>query len=282
MPELPEVETIKRGLKKVLIGRKIVSVKILDKKRFSGDVKEIIGQEIIGIQRRAKLIIIKFANNKHLVIHLKMTGQLIFKDKTRKIAGGHQSDELFMDVPNKYTRIIFNLSQGGKLFYNDLIRYGLVKVLDSKTTQKMLNKEFGPEPFSKNFNKQYLKSILDKSRKSNIKKILMDQKKIAGLGNIYTNEALFFAGIDPRKKAKDLKDTDIEKLYKGILKALKLGIKHLGASIRNYVDHNGKKGKMQEFFKVYNRAGQRCECNEIIKKIQLGGRGTYYCPKCQK
>jgi formamidopyrimidine-DNA glycosylase len=282
MPELPEVETIVSGLKKCLVGQKITSINFLDKKRFIGNPKQVINQEISDIKRRAKLIVVKLKNKYNLVIHLKMTGQLVYKDKNRKIAGGHQSDELYLEVPNAHTRIIFNLSGGGKLFYNDLIRYGIVKVLTDNETEKMSKNEFGPEPFSKEFSKSYFSAILDKAKTSNIKKILMDQKKIAGVGNIYANEALYFAGIDPRRKAVSLSRDEKDKLYDAILKVLKLGIQHLGASIKDYVNHKGEKGKMQEFFKVYGRAGQKCECGGVVKKIQLNGRGTYYCPECQR
>lgn len=282
MPELPEVETIVSGLKKCLVGQKITSINFLDKKKFIGDPKQVMNQEISDIERRAKLIVVKLKNKYNLVIHLKMTGQLIYKDKTYKIAGGHQSDELYLEVPNVHTRMIFSLSGGGKLFYNDLIRYGIIKVLTDDETERMSKYEFGPEPFSKEFSKNYFSAILDKAKTANIKKILMDQKKIAGVGNIYANEALYLAGIDPRRKAASLSKSEKDKLYDAVLKALKLGIQHLGASIRNYVNHEGKKGKMQELFKVYGRAGQKCECGSLVKKIQLNGRGTYYCPACQR
>ncbi len=282
MPELPEVETIVSGLRKYLIGQKITSIKFLDRKRFVGDEKQILNQEILDIKRRAKLIIIKLKNKLNLVIHLKMTGQLVYKDKTHKIAGGHQSEELYLEVPNIHTRIIFNLSGGGTLYYNDLIRYGTVRILSDEEVEKMTSGEFGPEPFSSEFNKGYLSAITRKAKRANIKKILMDQKKIAGVGNIYANEALYIAGIDPRREASSLTDTEVSKLYNAILQSLTLGIKRQGASIRNYVNHEGKKGAMQNHFKVYDRTGQKCGCGGMIQKIQLNGRGTYFCPACQK
>jgi len=281
MPELPEVETIKEGLKKVLLGKKIISFEILDTKRIKGNLNKIKNKKILGIKRRAKLLIIEFENKINLVIHLKMTGQLIYKDKKTKIAGGHQSEELFLEVPNKFTRVIFNLSPQSQLFYNDLIRYGEIRVLTKEETEKILKNEFGPEPFE-DFSLDYFKNLVKKYKNSNIKKLLMDQKKIAGVGNIYSNEALFYAHINPKRKAGSLSEEEIKNLFKGILKALKIGIKYEGASIRNYVNHKGEKGKMQNFFKVYEREGKKCSCGGIIKKIQLGGRGTYFCPKCQK
>lgn len=281
MPELPEVETITNGLRKFLIGKKIVSVEFLDKKRFVGDEKLILNQNILDIRRRAKLIILKFENKSNLAIHLKMTGQLIFKDKSHRIAGGHQSEELCIEVPNIHTRIIFELSGGGKLFYNDLIRYGTLRVLTDEEVKK-IEKDLGPEPFSDQFNTEYLSEIFTKSKTANVKKLLMDQDKIAGIGNIYANEALYFAGIDPGRRADSLSKAEIVKLHRAIIKSLKLGIKHQGSSIRNYVNHEGKGGAMQDYFKVYDRAGQKCNCGGVIQKIQLNGRGTYFCSTCQK
>lgn len=282
MPELPEVETITSGLKKFLIGKTIVSIEFLDKKKFVGDEKQIVNRKIIDIRRRAKLVIIQFESKFNLVIHLKMTGQLIFKDKNIRIAGGHQSEELFVEVPNIHTRIIFELSGGGKLFYNDLIRYGTLNVLSDNEVEKMISEKFGPEPFSDQFNVKYLSDIFKKSKTSNIKKILMDQDKIAGIGNIYANEALFYAGIDPCRQSVSLSKSEVAKLHDAVLQSLRLGIKHQGSSIRNYVNHEGKRGAMQDYFKVYDRAAQRCDCGGVIQKIQLNGRGTYFCPVCQK
>jgi len=282
LPELPEVEAIVRGLREYLVGKKILAVEIFDKKRFIGETKKIVGQEISDIKRRAKVIIIMLKNKINIVIHLKMTGQLIFRDAKHKIAGGHQSKELNFDVPNNHTRIIFSVSGGGKLFYNDLIRYGYVKVLSNEDTEKITSKEFGPEPFSKDFSKEYFDSILKGARTANIKKILVDQKKIAGIGNIYSNESLYWGHINPKRKAISLSKKEQENLYDGILKALRLGIAHQGVSIRNYVDHKGQKGRMQDYFVIYGKAGEKCECGGLIKKIQLNGRGTYFCSACQR
>jgi formamidopyrimidine-DNA glycosylase len=308
MPELPEVETIRLGLNKVLIGKKFLSIQILDKKIFPRDSEKILNKTILGLDRRAKLIIFRFAGGINMVVHLKMTGQFIYNpsasfDKTQDessvqekkriaggprptspdevVAGGHQSEELFADVPNKHTRVIFKLPARAMLYYNDLIRYSWIKIMSDEDFEKLSAEEFGPEPLSKNFTKLYLKDLFSKKR-SNIKKILTDQKQIAGIGNIYADEILYDAQIDPRRITTDLKENEIKKIYNSIKKILKLGIKHQGSSIKNYVDHEGKKGRMQNYFKVYGKNKEKCECGGEIGKIRLNGRGTHFCPKCQK
>jgi formamidopyrimidine-DNA glycosylase len=282
MPELPEVETIVRGLDKLIVGLKINKVEVLDKKVFPGNPDLILNKKILNIKRRAKLLIFQLENDINLLVHLKMTGQLIYKDKSYNIAGGHQSNELYSEVPNKHTRVIFDLSNNGKLYFNDLRRFGWIKILGQQEIKKITNKEFGPEPFSKEFSEKYFTEIINQGKSANIKKILNDQKKIAGIGNMYSDEALFYAKIDPQRKAISLKNNEIKNLYVSILKVLKLGIKYEGASIKNYTNHEGKKGKMQDFFKVYGRTGKPCECGGVVKKIRLNGRGTHFCPKCQR
>lgn len=282
MPELPEVETIKEGLNKVLIGKRFTDIQVLDKKIFQAGKEKILNKKILSLDRRAKLIIFNFEGDLNMVVHLKMTGQFIYQDKEKRLAGGHQSEELYADVPNKHTRVIFKISGGSMLYYNDLIRYSWIKILDDKELQNLSEKEFGEEPLSKTFTFGHLKSLIQASKKSNIKRILTDQKKIAGIGNIYADEILYNARINPRRSADSLKDVEIKKIYNSIGKILRLGIKNRGSSIKNYVDYKGIKGKMQDYFKVYGKNGNKCECGGKVEKIRLNGRGTHFCPKCQK
>ncbi len=282
MPELPEVETISNGLNKALKGKSFSKIEILDKKIIGFDPKIIINKKINSIYRRAKLVIFDLVGKQDLIVHLKMTGQFIYINKDKMIAGGHQSRELCKSVPHKHTRIIIDIKSGGKLYYNDLRRFGWFKIMDKKDLQRYLEQEFGPEPFSKDFNIKYFKEILNSAKKSNIKKVLMDQKKISGIGNMYADEALYLAKIDPRKIAAKISNKKIEKLFQAIKIVLKKGIKYQGASIKDYLTCEGKQGKAQDYFKVYNKQGQKCGCGGIIKKIKLNGRGTHFCPKCQK
>ncbi|MEM5814913.1 MAG: DNA-formamidopyrimidine glycosylase [Candidatus Aenigmatarchaeota archaeon] len=266
MPELPEIETIKRYLEKDLIGRKISDVKILNKKSFIGDKKKILNSKILKIERRGKILVLKLNNDLNLIFHLKLTGQLIFSNFLR-------NSEI-----KKYTRVIFILDKG-LLIFNDARKFGWVKVLDDEDLNKELSK-IGKEPFDLNF--KYLKEIFSKTKRP-IKIVLMEQRKIAGLGNIYANEALFLARIHPLKPANKLKDNEIKNLLSAIKKVIKKAIKLQGTSFRFYVKPDESKGSYQEEFLVYQRKDEKClRCKSKIKYIKIGSRGTFYCPRCQK
>lgn len=303
MPELPEVETICNGLRKVIVGQTITAVEVLDEKRWQADESDIIKSKIVDVRRRAKNIIIDFANGQSLYIHLKMTGQLIFRDQSsvishwekqsdngqlvadNQIAGGHPSKDWWAELPNKYTRVIFHFEDGSRLYFNDLRRFGWIR--SSKTVDlaaKHLN-EYGIEPLTEAFTKKALNNVIRKRPKSNIKKLLTDQSFIAGIGNIYADEALFDAGILPTRLVATIKVSEIKLLHCSIIKVLELGLKHGGASNSDYVDSEGKRGQMQDHFQVYGRKGESCKmkgCSGIIEKIRLNGRGTHFCKECQK
>jgi len=276
MPELPEVETIKKGLVRLVVGKKISGIKILKKKSFLGDPGKIIGQQILAVKRRAKLLIISL-NQFFLLIHLKMTGQLIYKPKIPNPKSKAQN------LPNKYTRVILEFDDKSRLFFNDLRIFGWIKVIQNSKF-KIQNLNFGPEPFAKKFNFNYLKQVFHRTSRV-IKLVLMDQQKIAGIGNIYANEALFGAGILPLKKANCLTDQEIIRLKKAVVAVLKKAIKYQGSTAADdmYRTVSGQRGKMQQHFQVYGREGQKCpRCGQKIKKMKLGGRGTFFCPQCQK
>lgn len=267
MPELPEVETIRKYLDKTISGKRIVDIEILSKKQFPDSPGQVIKTKILSVERRAKNLIIKLSNKKALFIHLKLSGQLIWEEKAK--------------VPAKSTRVIISLGKG-RLFFNDMRKFGWIRVLSQDQLDSEL-KRFGPEPFSKDFSIEYLKKIFKKSSKP-IKAILLDQEKIAGIGNIYANEALFVAGVNPLKPVNKLTAKEIGKLQKAILLVLKEGIKYGGSSAadRLYLRPDSSFGSYQQYFKVYQKDGQMCQkCKLIIKRINLGGRGTFFCPKCQ-
>lgn len=267
MPELPEVETISRQLHQALKGQKIIKVTILSAKNFVGNPQEVVGQRIIAVERRAKMIWFKLANNLTLAVHLKLTGQLI----------------LGQGQPGKYTRVFIDLGSGQKLFFNDVRKFGWMKVIKNRELAKM-NLDFGLEPFDKTFTSDYLKKVFSRTSKP-VKLVLLDQTKIAGIGNIYANEALFAAGIAPSRPAKGLSNKEIKKLRAEILKVLQAAIKYKGTSDRDeaYRQIDGAKGQFQNFLQVYRRQGQKCpRCGGMIKRIALGGRGTFFCSYCQK
>ncbi|PIS08791.1 formamidopyrimidine-DNA glycosylase [Candidatus Beckwithbacteria bacterium CG10_big_fil_rev_8_21_14_0_10_34_10] len=270
MPELPEVETIKNSLEKKIKGNIISSIEVLKKKSFRGNQNKVWGLEILSLGRRGKNLYFKLEKENNLLIHLKMTGQLIYQTKNK-----------IEDL--KHQRVVINFNDKSRLVFNDLRIFGWIKLFNNKD----LEKEFtilGPEPFFKEFNDGYLKKILTRSRRA-IKLSLLDQKKISGIGNIYANEALYQAKILPIRPSNSLTDKEIKKLRLGIIKVLRKGIKYKGstAADENYRLPDGSKGQYQTHFKVYQKNGKKChQCKKLIKKIKLGGRGTFYCPVCQK
>ena len=281
MPELPEVETIVRELDRVLPGKKITAVSVLRAKSFIGDEKELVGKTIGSVERRSKMTVVGFSHYpKKLVIHLKMTGQLIYLSGTHRVVGGHPTPDWVNELPSKSTRIVMELDNGAKLFFNDLRVFGWLKVMDREAWEKLTAK-LPPDVTSEEFTVEYFAKVLGKSGRP-IKLVLMDQAKFGGVGNIYANDALYLARISPKRKAKEITEKEEGELYEAVKKVINLGIKYGGASVDKYVDAAGMGGKYQEHFLVYGRNGQKCTRDgDVIKKIKLGGRGTYYCPGCQ-
>lgn len=288
MPELPEVETIRRGLQRAIIDRKICDVDIRFAKIFSGDKKGVIGAKIIDVKRHAKIIEIDLSNQMALLIHLKMTGQLVFDEKpnnkSARVAGGHPSDDWVADLPNKFTHVIFHFADGSILFFNDLRKFGYIKLYkqsDLKDSKEL--KDLGPNPFTKELNEEYLMEVISKRPKAKIKQILMDQTVISGIGNIYADESLFCAGISPLRLAVKIQKTELTKLIKCIRDVLEKGLHYGGSSENTFVNIEGNKGEMQNHFKIYRKTGERCPNNcGTVKRTVVGGRGTHYCPTCQK
>lgn len=283
MPELPEVETVKRQLLKVVRRQKIVRIKVLRSKSFNGVKKQVIGKRIKNVDRKAKLLIVELEDSpkKYLLIHLKMTGQLVYLSGSKRVVGGHPTPDWVNKLPSKHTRVVIELEKG-TLFFNDMRVFGWIRVMDSGELKRELDK-YGPDVVSKEFNLNYLQKIL-KSSKRTVKLILLDQAKVAGLGNIYVNDGLFCAKIHPEVKGNKLAEDEerINKLYICLKRVIGRGIKYRGASDTNYVHLNGLGGTYQEHFLVYKQNGKPCQgCGARIKKIKLGGRGTYFCPKCQ-
>ncbi|MDP3093364.1 MAG: bifunctional DNA-formamidopyrimidine glycosylase/DNA-(apurinic or apyrimidinic site) lyase [bacterium] len=280
MPELPEVETIKRYLQKAIVGKTIIGVEVLSEKQFPDNPKQVIGQKILAVDRRAKVLIIRLSNKKSLLVHLKLSGQLIWAKKAgEKAVFRNEIPFAGKELPAKTTRVIISLS-GGKLFFNEMRKFGWIRISNEDQLNSEL-KRYGPEPFAKDFSTEYLQSIFQKSSKP-IKTVLLDQEKIAGIGNIYANEALFKAKINPARPVKGLTVDEIQKLRQAILLVLKQGIKYGGASDVFNVKPDGSKGRYQEHFLVYRQNGQKCpKCGTTIKRVNLGGRGTFFCPKCQ-
>lgn len=280
MPELPEVETVRMQLEKFLSGHKIEGIEIRADKIFQGEAQKLVGGEIINLRRFGKALIIDLDNNASLMIHLKMTGQLIYRGPNLK-----KNPTLSKNVgtlPSKHTHVIIRLDKNGKLYFNDLRKFGYIKVLKTSEVEKQsFIDNLGPEPL-KDLDLKYLKAKLAKSSQA-IKLFLLDQKKISGIGNIYANDALFLARIDPRKPVNKITDTEAKKLLQSIEEVMRRGLKYSGASDNSYVTATGADGVYQEYFLVYGKKGEDCpnDCGGKIERITQGGRGTFFCPICQ-
>ena len=232
---------------------------------------------------KPKLLIFKLKNKeKFLLIHLKMTGQLVYKKRNEIVAGGHEeSSSNINKLSNQHTRLIFIFSERSELFYNDLRRFGYLKVIVTKELDKIIG-EYGPEPLSGEFNFKNLRQVF-KNRKATVKAILLNQKLVAGIGNIYADEILFKARIRPDRQAGKITDKEIEEVARAAKLIIKKAIKFRGTTFSDYIDSSGKKGNFSQFLQVYGRTGKKClRCRGIIKKEKIAGRGTHYCQKCQK
>lgn len=315
MPELPEVETIKRGLEILIIGQKIESVTSDNQKSFpndGNDVKQfLINSKINDIRRRAKVLMIDLSTGYTLVIHLKMTGQLVFVKKNTvdgrlniedgkspnssrqipvaksddvRFGGGHPTDSLIHSLPDKSTRVIFGLSNGSRLFFNDQRKFGWVKLIPTIEVPNInFMQKVGPEPLENSFTPEKFVERFKKRPNTTIKAALLDQSVIAGVGNIYADESLWGAKIHPATKVGDLSFTKLKLLYKEVRYVMNLSIEKGGSTDRNYINAEGKKGSYLDFARVFRREGLACpRCGTEIIKIRVAGRGTHICPKEQK
>ena len=327
MPELPEVETVRRGLEQTIVGKTVASVEVRMSKLFSDDralINQVfIGQRVSGVERRAKILLVELANGWTLAIHLKMTGQLLVRSEKLEarslnagfphfspltsrsgFVGGHPEKAYEQDLPHKHTHVIITFTDptspvgyagagGTVLYFNDLRKFGWMRLFPSEKREVRSEKcrptlaEFleglhhGPEPLGADFTLSYFQQFL-KTQKTPIKTLLLDQSFIAGIGNIYADEALFAAAIKPTRRADSLKQTESAQLRLSIKQVLQLGIEHGGTSFNSYRNVQGTAGKMREHLKVYGREGQPCvRCGQIIVRKKIGQRSAHFCPNCQ-
>jgi formamidopyrimidine-DNA glycosylase len=283
MPELPEVETIRRQLQVDLVGEVIDHVEVLRQKSFQGEEKELVGKEIARVERKAKMIIFRFVDwEKILAIHLKMTGQLVLLKGKKRVVGGHPTADWVGELPSKHTRVVIDFMNGDKLFFNDLRVFGWMKLLDNDHFSLIIEK-LPMDVVDSDFTLEYFKKVMNGSGRA-LKLVLLDQAKMGGIGNIYANDALFLAKIHPQRKASSLSLKEMKKLFEVVKQVIDEGIKYGGATTADdrFVNVRGMGGKYQEHFRVYERKGEKCRvCGAIIEKFKVGGRGTYYCPMCQ-
>lgn len=288
MPELPEVETVRRGLGKFILKKKLVRVRVLCEKSFVGDAN--IHGEVVGLRRFGKALVIDLAGGVSLMVHLRMTGQLIFDEngsgsglkRSGRFAAGHPSENFVDKLPNKQTRVILEF-ENGTLYFNDQRKFGFIKVM---TTDEVLRDKFiaglAPEPWV--METADFCGRLKRHQGAPIKAVILDQKIICGLGNIYADEALFVAGIHPERKAGSLSADEARGLLESARMVMEKAIDAGGSTMATYVKADGTRGDyLDKFAQVFNRTGEPCvRCGEKIVKIRVAGRGTHICQRCQK
>ncbi len=287
MPELPEVETVRIGLERLLPGLQVASVSYDWPKGFPNaptDVQAfLVGAHILRVRRRAKVLLIDLDTNHTLVIHLKMTGQLVYRDKQQKFGAGHPNHSLVGKLPDRSTRVTFDFTGGAKLFFNDQRKFGWVRLMPTAEVGSLdFFMKVGPEPLSSDFTAVNFSERLQRRANSGIKAVLLDQTIVAGVGNIYADESLWGAQIHPETKVRDIGGTERLSLYHALRSVLALSIEKGGSTDRNYVDAEGKRGSYLAFANVFRREGMLCpRCGNTIIKTKVAGRGTHTCPYCQ-
>ena len=315
MPELPEVETIRIGLAKLLPGRVVKDVWHDWQKSFPNAPADVarfmVNAKIETVRRRAKVLIIELSSEYSLVIHLKMTGQLVFVNKNEqklensnkklvnninsqflisnssreaRFGGGHPTKSLIGNLPDKSTRVILDFNDGSELFFNDQRKFGWMRLLPTIEVPEIdFMKKVGPEPLEDDFTVDKFISNILRRRQSAIKAVLLDQTVLAGVGNIYADESLWAAKIHPATPVVKVPKAKLVTLYNTLREILKLSIEKGGSTNKNYVNAEGKKGSYLNFAQVFRQNGQPCpRCGTIIEKIRVAGRGTHICPNCQK
>ncbi len=287
MPELPEVETVAVGLQRLLPGRTIASATSDTPKSFPNAPDEVqaflVGAAVVQVSRRAKVLMIALSTHYSLVIHLKMTGQLVFRGQGVAFGAGHPSDSLVGELPAKTTRVIVEFTDGSRLYFNDQRKFGWVRLLPTAEVMNLaFFKKVGPEPLGADFTPSVLRERLLRRKNTTIKAALLDQTVVAGIGNIYADESLWGAKIHPALRVVDVPENKIKELYGCIRAILQLSIDQGGSSDKNYVDAEGRRGSYLKFASVFRREGQACpRCGTPIIKTRVAGRGTHTCPHCQ-
>ena len=287
MPELPEVETVRRGLAELIIGKVVVSSENDTAKGFpntDADVRQFLyGSTVTAIRRRAKVLMIDLSTEYSLVIHLKMTGQLVFVDKEERFGAGHPNDSLVNALPDKSTRVTITFEDGSKLFFNDQRKFGWVKLMPTLEIPELpFMKKVGPEPLELDFTAEQFAARFARRGRTNIKAAILDQSVVAGVGNIYADESLWGAKVHPKRLVETITAEEFQLLYTDLREVMNLSIEKGGSSNRNYVNAEGKRGSYMDFARVFRREGLPCpRCGTTIEKLRVAGRGTHICPHCQ-
>ena len=286
MPELPEVETVRRGLTELIIGRDVAVVEHDTPKGFPNapsDVERfLIGARITGVRRRAKVLLIDLSSDYSLVIHLKMTGQLVFRGEV-VFGAGHPNNSLIGQLPDRSTRVTLTFVDGSHLYFNDQRKFGWVKLMPTLEVPNIdFMKRVGPEPLEDNFTAKEFEERFKRRVRTSIKAALLDQTVIAGVGNIYADESLWGAKIHPNRLVGTITSAEFKALYSELRSVMNLAIAKGGSTDKNYVNAEGKRGSYMDFARVFRQEGKQCpRCGTIIIKFRAAGRGTHVCPHCQ-
>lgn len=276
MPELPEVETVRSSLEPVLRGRRLARVEIRDERLTrpfepQAVADELEGERVAAVERRGKYLIFRFESGRALLVHLRMTGSFLHGCGTAQGAAG-----------DPHARASITLDDGSDVIYRDVRRFGTWLLVEAHELESYLDARLGAEPFARGFGPAALAARLA-NRRAPVKAALLDQRTVAGMGNIYADEALWRARVHPLRPARDLEPDEVRRLHAAVRRALELGIARQGATLRDYQQPDGRRGGMQLEFRVYGRGGEPCErCGTPIEKTRVAGRGTWYCPSCQR
>ena len=290
MPELPEVEVIRSGLSELIAKKTIEKVNVLNDKSFQASTSSIDvfvnNSTILSVKRRAKILLIELSSGYSLVIHLKMTGQLLFRDnqnKSKNFAGGHPSDSFLSVLPDNHTRVELIFTDSTTLFFNDMRKFGWIKLLPTtELKEEKFIAKLGPEPLIGNPAPEYLKRM-SRHPKSLVKAALLNQEIVAGIGNIYADEALWGAMIHPKTRVEHLSKKQLENILNAAIEVMSFSINKGGSTDRNYLNAKGEKGSYLTFANVFRKEGKPCpRCGHVIEKIRVAGRGTHICSNCQQ
>lgn len=289
MPEGPEVETIRRGLELGIVGQTMSRVEVLYAGSFPAP-PDLIQQLVVGagvrhLGRRGKVLLLELDNDFTLMIHLKMTGQMVLvKADGERFAGGHPTESMRLELPDRSSKVIFEFESGDRLFFNDFRKFGWIKLVPAnEVEQDALLSRLGPEVLSPEFIVTYLGAQLARHKNAPVKAVILDQSTASGIGNIYADESLHLAQIHPARLCGSLTPDEINRLHAAIREIIGIAITHGGTSFSRYVNALGGKGDYLEHCRVFRREGQPCPVHPgtLIQKIRVAGRGTHICPVCQ-
>ncbi|MDP3970114.1 MAG: bifunctional DNA-formamidopyrimidine glycosylase/DNA-(apurinic or apyrimidinic site) lyase [bacterium] len=288
MPELPEIETLAQGLRKVVQGKTIKNLEIFEKKQFKGTAQElkkfVYKKKIKAINRKAKWLMIELSSGYSFIVHLRMTGQLLYqKNKKSSFLGGHTPGNEIITYPNSHTRIIFNFTDNSQLFFQDQRKFGYIQLYSpQEVSDYFTSRDLGLEPLDKNFTFEYFNDQLKRRSRTSIKAALLNQSVLSGIGNIYADDICWTAKVRPTRKVGTLTISEKKALHVASKKIIQQAIKLGGTTFSHYLQVDGKLGQYWKYRKVYGRTNEPCrKCKTPIKKIRTAGRGTHYCPQCQ-